>query len=144
MLYLLHWPKREGRAWRYYLLALPKELQRIIKASWQRARDGRAFCDHWNIDMWFQDIMPDLLLDLVENNCGWPPGLAETPEEWHERLRGLATKLQALKKHEDRWFEDGLYDTQSHEQYRKETVEARNAVVEGLEEFKTIFFGLWD
>jgi hypothetical protein len=77
----------------------------INHAVWyhQRATRGWADCDTWSIDGYLTRILPPMLTYLADHGHSYPslPPF-ETPEEWSEHLRGLATRIGGW----DRWDVD--------------------------------------
>jgi hypothetical protein len=60
---------------------------RDIKCAWQRANKGYCFRDLWNIDLWFIEIMPQMIQELKECKMGYPDGLSE--KEWDDILDAM-------------------------------------------------------
>jgi len=147
-------PPREGQGLYWYWKARLTEFPKVIKAKYQRATRGWADCDVWNIDIWFQGVVPNMLRRLSENGYGFPGDFSHLGEEdgakyWRTILTGMADDLEALHRYNERWFGDaGLYSVNSRgEQTRKcyqDEQEASRVVLRGLFEFYTWFFHLWD
>lgn len=58
---------------------------RDIQCAWQRANKGYCFRDLWNVDLWFIEIMPQMLQEYKNNKHGYPSEL-ESEEEWDNIL----------------------------------------------------------
>lgn len=58
---------------------------RDIQCAWQRANKGYCFRDLWGIDMWFIEIMPNMLKELKERKMGYPVYF-NSEEEWNAVL----------------------------------------------------------
>lgn len=75
-----------------YLLTHPWELifhyGRDLKCAWERARKGYCFRDLWNIDLWFIQLMPQMLQEFKKNMHGYPTCF-ETSEEWEKVLDNM-------------------------------------------------------
>jgi len=148
-------PSRDGQGLWYYLKDRITEFPKVVQSMYQRATRGWADCDVWSIDIWFTSIVPDMLKRLRDNGIGYPAILGHLgdtlgPKEWECILTQMADDLEALKRHEERWFgEFGLYETEncdlehSRQCYRDE-MEATRIVQRGLFEFYVWFFSLWD
>jgi hypothetical protein len=110
------------------------------------------------MDSWFQAVVPDMLRQLRDNGIGYPAtfshlGDKDGPEQWNRILTQIIEDLEALDRHNERWFgDDGKYDLelakslrhqQSMECHREE-YEAERIVRRGLFEFYEWFFALWD
>lgn len=72
-----------------YMLTHPHEMLlnwcRDIKCAWQRANKGYCYRDLWNIDLWFMNIMPQMLQEYKKNKHGYPSQF-ESEEEWDKIL----------------------------------------------------------
>jgi len=103
-----------------------------------RQRITRGFCDSdvWSIDMWFESIIPAMLLDLRDNGKGVPDHMievnddgededfAKSREKWEAVLTEMANRFLALKAIEDMPFEDRLhYPIEEYNKAKKEAFE---------------------
>ncbi len=61
---------------------------RDIHCAWQRATKGYCYRDLWNIDDWFLQIMPQMLVEHNKNRHGYPNGL--TDEQWNDIILEMA------------------------------------------------------
>ena len=75
-----------------YLLTHPWELifhyGRDLKWAWQRATKGYCFRDLWNINDWFIELIPRMLMEFKERNYSYPENF-KTPDEWSEILDNM-------------------------------------------------------
>lgn len=159
LLYTTFFPPREGQAWRYYIPQTIREIPRVVKAMYQRATRGWAWCDVWSIDCWFQRIMPEMLRHLADTTHGTPcsffpngmldnPNLPETErelihEEWLELLRQMADDLETHTKFWDEVCTD-KYEGLAIEDFAAKEDEALKKVHDAVLQFHKYFFALWD
>lgn len=54
-----------------------KHFKRCIYWSWQRITRGYAECDKWNMYVYLQNLVPEMLQDLRDNRMGSPGYLGE-------------------------------------------------------------------
>lgn len=62
-----------------------KRMCRDVKCAYQRIRYGYCFRDVWNIDIWFLNVVPNMLENLKEDTCGYPPG----PDSFSQAVGGV-------------------------------------------------------
>lgn len=78
--------------WRYYLKKPWKFFEDTwlnIKAAWQRATQGWANRDIWNLYDYLLEILPEMIDHLREQAYGWPGEYQgfPTPEDWDKFLK---------------------------------------------------------
>lgn len=87
--------------WREIIPTLFRDLRCCV----QRCRKGYCYRDLWNIDIWFLNVMPDMLREFRDNTHGYPYELVEkhnesedkeklAVEEWNEILEKMAFLFQ--------------------------------------------------
>ena len=132
-----------------------------LKQKRQRYKRKFADVDVWNINTWFLDIMPKMLMQLKDERYGYPYGM--TDDEW-ERVLGRMIfcfteanedTCSMKNEYEDQLpgilKRDDLTSVEDQETYNKwfdraiEICEHRKKMQdEGLELFKKYFDNLWD
>ena len=97
LLFSRFFPPKGGWSWYCYLWQCIKDSPRVVKAMYQRATRGWADCDVWNIDSWFQGVVPDMLRRLADTKHGtpslfFPKGMLENWEDNGEEILKLSHK----------------------------------------------------
>jgi len=66
-----------------------------IKRAWQRAKNGYARCDTWDIDYWFNSIMPHMIDDMIKDLHSYPGRKgAEDYDKWVEILQTMKVYIR--------------------------------------------------
>ena len=104
--------KSFGYSRRYYLrhpLRFLRECGQNIRNAWMRITRGWCYMDTWNIDIWFLEVMPQMLRHLAKNGCGYP-GVEpfDTPEKWNDWLNAMADTFESLQ--ESNWNSHNEYE----------------------------------
>ena len=77
----------------------------FLKHAYQRIKYGYSYRDVWSIDMWFLEVVPNMLNDLAKNTHGAPQSFFnddadesdEGFEKWRDTLKLIATKFTNAK-----------------------------------------------
>lgn len=89
-----HW----GCGWQYYIKRpwrWLKELWWNIQSAHDRAIKGYCYTDWANLDMWFKQVMSDMLRDMAMHAHGYPGSEPfETPEKWSSWLHRMSDQLR--------------------------------------------------
>lgn len=94
---------------------------RDLRCCVQRCRKGYCYRDLWNIDIWFLNVMPDMLREFRSSIHGYPYELTEkhnasedkeklAVEEWDEILEKMAFLFQEAD--EDTCKKENLYQAE--------------------------------
>ena len=75
-----------------------KDLHIGIKNAWHRMRYGWAWVDLWNMDVYLDQLIPNMMRELSKRSMGYP-GCDEFPtaESWEEWLRTFADLYEVLQ-----------------------------------------------
>ena len=76
------------------IMELPGDVYREIKFAVQRVRRGYSARDVWSFDDWFLNVIPNMLRDLSEMECGY--SLAIQPEFYEKHSAEFPVPLNAL------------------------------------------------
>lgn len=131
MKYSLNVWKTYHRPARYYFThpwIWIKDMYYNCKAARERARQGYATRDIWNLDKWLLTILPPMLRELANDPDGAYPGTEpfETPEKWELWLYNMAKQIESLQEdwaetkneYEEKyialWAEQHPYHNQAH------------------------------
>lgn len=83
---------------RYYLrhpLRFLRELSDNLREALHRARYGWAPRDCWNLGYWLLDVLPQMLIYLVDNGTSYPGNERfPTLESWRNHLLSIANLLE--------------------------------------------------
>lgn len=120
-----------------YIIGFPHNISYFIHwiyYSWQRAFRGYSEYDTWSVDRYLSEIIPEMIIKLIENQKGSPEGVSIT--EWEIILQGIREGFVAATRINNCEYEDG----KEKEQYHKD-LEVFN---KGMDLLKEHFFYLWD
>lgn len=114
-----------------------------IKFCYQRIKYGWCERDSWGIDMWFLEVMPQILQCLRDNRHGYPGTM--TSEEWDEILDELIFNLREANEETCSQINQyDIFDKNFLNRY-KEIDEYRNKCKDrALYLFNEFFWHLWD
>lgn len=131
-------------------------MEQDLKSRWQRSKRGWSDTDIWSIDTWFCDVVPGMLRHLADTHMGTPIDFAfvdvdnqierKDSTNWPRTLRQMADDLEAVKRHDEKWFygDNPLYSRDSFDQCTEEEAIAYSKVKAGLVAFTEYFHSLWD
>jgi len=132
-----------------------RTLARSLKNASMRIKLGYCNDDVWNMDHWFLETIPPMLRKLAKDGIASPQQY-ETREAWAAELCDIAAKLESAKESEQNkknefyqeYSESINNDKMLIKNFLKRAQELENEGVEnfkeGLNEFRDIFFDLWD
>lgn len=134
-----------------------KDKKREEKWANQRKKKGYSDCDLWNVDLWFLDIFPKMLDELIEIRHGWQPRLGYkienkklvktkediTPKQEKEVLKYLSNGFKMLNVYQN------MEDLDYKQNYIRKFYKERAKKIEALHKqtfdlFRDIFYNLWD
>ena len=107
---------------------------RKVKWFWQRGKRGYADCDVWSMGDYLADIIPSMLRQLKEINCGYPGNLTE--EKWDKLLDEMIIGFSAAKRVYDDEYDLGTMIT--------DCIADQKLFREKMKIFTKYFFNLWD
>lgn len=100
--------------YKLFRLSNIKQFFRNMKFAYQRITKGYCEPDVWDMDVYLQYLLPDMLRELAETTHGWPQS-KEFPnfEDWQEYLREIALHFEnsrednstEIEREEDEAFE---------------------------------------
>lgn len=119
-----------------------------IRYAHQRIKYGWCDKDTWDMDMWFLNVIPQMLRHLRKHTHGYPATM--TMEEWDRTLRRmiyLFEEADANKCHQKNEY--GVCPSKNNMQkWMDRSIEIDNYRVEclhkGLRLFSKYFYNLWD
>lgn len=132
------WYLRDKTPWKVI-----KNFFRSIKYSWQRIQNGYATSDTWSIDMWFENIMPHMLIEYRDNLCGCPCGM--TTYQWRKVLDRMIYLLNEMTEdtcsRKNPYWDDDKIDVKLHDD--KRWMNEEEAISKYREQCKDEFFHLF-
>ena len=129
-----------------YCLRDIKYIHRALKYRTQRACRGWADCDTWSIDMWFLEVVPQMLGHLRENRCSQPAHM--TSEEWNSILGAMIFLLNEMNEETCSQQNDIEYTSDNADKFLARERELSNYMDHCKDEFFKMFsehfYDLWD
>lgn len=118
-----------------------------IKFCYQRVKYGWCDGDTWSIDMWFLNIIPQMIQQLKEEKHGYPGTMTE--EEWDKILDDMIFYFtEACEETCSQINQYDLFDENQVKNYLNrdlEIFEYRDKCKDkALDMFKKYFWNLWD
>ena len=155
----------KGIKFPYCIIVKIKFLIYDIRSAWQRAKNGYAHSDVWDISDWFSFNIIHMLSDLIENHQAYPGyGDADTNDKWEEILRYMRFCFQESREDtcsQQNEIKNPVCDMLVNDdnsvtfsttpefdkwsEREKELSEYRKKMLhEGLDLFKKYYYDLWD
>lgn len=89
---------RLRRSWRFYLThpwRIVKDIYKVIRDIYRRARYGWTYSDAWNFCDWFIAISPQMLRHIANHGMAYPGTKPfETAEQWRDWLNKMAALIE--------------------------------------------------
>lgn len=103
--------KEYKRLLRYDIFGIVPRLVCDIQCCWQRCRKGYCYRDIWDIDLWFLEIMPDMLKDFRKMSQGIPNRIYEKYSKEENGEEKAEREWKAIIKRMEHLFREANEET---------------------------------